>query len=59
MSVKFVSIQKSYKENTLNNYISVTIEEYIKLININKCSMCCTLYEVLEENRAVKIYMDI
>lgn len=59
MSVKFVNIQKSYKENTLNNYVSVTVEEYIKLINNNKCSMCCTLYEVLEENRAVKIYMDI
>lgn len=59
MSVKFISIQKSYKENTLNNYVSVTIEEYIKLINNNKCSMCCTLYEVLEENRAIKIYMDI
>ena len=59
MSVKFVNIQKSYQENILSNYVSVTVEEYIKLININKCSMQYTLYEVLEENRAIKIYMDV
>ena len=59
MSIKFVSIQKSYKENISSNYVSVTVDEYIKLINNNKCSMQNTLYEVLEEDRAVKIYMDI
>lgn len=59
MSVKFVNIQKSYKENIFSNYVSVSVKEYVKLININKCSMQYTLYEVLEENRAVKLYMDI